>query len=65
MVSVVEVGDLDECRVATLGIVLASSDVAVCQSVLARIVDKLRAARDCHMTDHAVELLTGQNGSRK
>jgi len=61
MVSVAEIGQLDDHRLATLGIVLASKDVSVCQSVLDRILDKLRAARDCHMTDHAVELLTGQN----
>lgn len=61
MVSVAEIGAQGDCRTAVLGIVLAASDVSYCQSVLDRILDKLRVARDCHLTDHTVELLTGQS----
>jgi len=59
MVSVAEVADQDNCRVARLGIVLASSSVPHAQSSLDRIVDKLRNARDCVLADHAIELLSG------
>lgn len=60
MVSVAEVAQQDNMRVAVLGIVLAASDVGHCQSVLDRITDKLRAARDCVLADHSLEILSGQ-----
>ena len=60
MVSVAEVGALDDCRTAMLGIVMASSDLSKCMSVLDRIVDKLRVHRDCVLADHKMELLTGK-----
>jgi hypothetical protein len=59
MVSVAEVGNADNFRVAQLGIVLASSSVKQAQSVLDRVLDKLRHARDCVLQDHAQEILSG------
>jgi uncharacterized protein len=59
-VSVAEVDALDDHRTAVLGIALASGDVAHCQSVMDRIVDKLRTHRDCVLGDHRTEILTGQ-----
>ena len=59
-VSVAEVGTLDNRRLATLGITMASNDVSHCQSVLDRVVDKLRQNRDWVLNDHATEILTGR-----
>lgn len=59
-VSVAEVDMLDDHRNAVLGITMASNDVGHCQSVLARIVDRLRRDRDCVLADHATEILTGR-----
>jgi uncharacterized protein len=59
-VSVAEVDSLDDRGTAVLGIVLASNSVPHCQSVLDRIVDKLRWERDCVLGDHRTDVLTGQ-----
>lgn len=59
MVSVAETGTLDSIATATLGIVMASSDVPYCQSVLQRVLDKIRVHRDCVLNDSAIQLLTG------
>jgi uncharacterized protein YlxP (DUF503 family) len=61
-VSVAEVGTLDEHTRATLGIVMAASDVGVCQSMLDRIMDQLRQQRDCYVSDHSKQILTGMTG---
>jgi len=58
-VSVAEVGELDDCRVAVLGITMASNSVSHCQSVLDRVLDKLRTKRDCHLGKHNIQILTG------
>ncbi len=60
LVSVAEVDSLDDCRTAVLGITLASDSVRHCQSVLSRILDKLRVERDCYLSDQNVQILTGQ-----
>ena len=59
-VSVAEVGALDNHRVAVLGITMASNSVPHCQSMLDRIVDKLKTKRDCYLSDHNTQILTGQ-----
>ena len=59
-VSVAEVGSLDNSRVAVLGITMASNDVNHCQSVLDGILSKLKIHRDCVLSDHAKEILTGR-----
>lgn len=59
-VSVAEVGSLDDCRTAVLGITMASNDVNHCQSVLDGILNKLRMHRECVLSDHAKEILTGR-----
>lgn len=58
-VSVAEVGQLEDHRVAVLGIAMASNSAPYCRSVLDKIVDKLRRARDCVLSDHQVQVLTG------
>lgn len=60
MVAVAEVGSLDDPRKALMGISMVSNDVSHCQSVLDRIVDKLRLHRDCVLNDFAKEILTGR-----
>jgi uncharacterized protein len=59
-VSVAEVDSLDDHRVAILGITMASNSVPHCQSVLDRILDQLRHQRDCVLSDHNKQVLTGQ-----
>ncbi len=59
-VSVAEVDALDNQRVAVLGMTMASNSVPHCQRVLDRILKKLRAARDCVLSDQNVQILTGQ-----
>ncbi len=58
-VSVAEVDMQDSHGTAVLGIALAASDVKVAQSVLQRILQKLEDERDCVLTDHRLEILTG------
>lgn len=58
-VSVAEVGMQDDPGRAVLGVALASSSVPVCQSVLDRVLAKIRDSRDCVLTDHQQEILTG------
>jgi len=58
-VSVAEVSSQDDHRTAVIGIVMASSDVRYCQSVLDKILEKLRNHRDCVMCDHRTEILSG------
>ncbi|HEX7010401.1 MAG TPA: DUF503 domain-containing protein [Phycisphaeraceae bacterium] len=59
-VSVAEVDSLDNPRVAVLGITMASNSVPHCQSVLDRLLDKLRLGRGFVLSDHNVQILTGQ-----
>ena len=58
-VSVAEVDRMDNKQIAVLGIAMAAPDGARAQSVLNQIVKKLTAARDCVLTDHRIEILTG------
>jgi uncharacterized protein YlxP (DUF503 family) len=60
-VSVAEVDRLDDPGVAVLGITLASGSVPHCQSMLDRIVERLRLERDCVLADHSTQVLTGQD----
>ena len=59
-VSVAEVAALDNQRIAVLGITMASNSVAYCQSMLDRILNKLHTQKDCHVSDHQTQILTGQ-----
>lgn len=58
-VSVAEVATQDDWHVATLGIALAASDVKATQSTLDQVLDKIRAKRDCYISDHKLEVLSG------
>jgi uncharacterized protein len=59
MVSVAETGTLDSVQTATLGIVLAATDVSYAQSVLSTIERKIQHHRDCVLADSSVQFLTG------
>ena len=58
-VSVAEVGRQDEHRTAMLGIAAAGSSVPVCQSLLDRVLEKIRDHRGNYVADHAIEILAG------
>jgi uncharacterized protein YlxP (DUF503 family) len=59
-VSVAEVDRQDDMHTAVLGIALASSDIAHCQSVLDHVLEKIRQQRDCFVSDHQSQVITGQ-----
>ena len=59
-VSVAEVDKQDDPGRAVLGIALAASSVPSCQSVLDHVLKKLREARDCVLTDHQQEIISGR-----
>ncbi|MDX1682241.1 MAG: DUF503 domain-containing protein [Phycisphaeraceae bacterium] len=58
-VSVAEIEQQDNPRVARLGVAAVSSQVGHCQGVLERVVKKIRTTRGCVLADHATEILTG------
>ena len=59
-IAVAEVGTLDNRRTAQLGMAVVSTSVPHCQQMLDRVLEKLRTARDCVLSDHRLEILTGQ-----
>ena len=58
-VAVAEVNRLDNRQVAVLGIAMVSNQARHCRQVLDQIVHKLKTLRDCVLSDHRVEVLTG------
>lgn len=60
MVSVAEVDRQDDCSTAVLGIALAGSEVRHTQSVLDRILEKMKKGNGYYLSDHSVEILSGQ-----
>lgn len=59
-IAVAEVGALDNRRAAILGMTVASNSVPHCQHMLDGILNKIRATRDCVLSDHRLEILTGK-----
>ncbi|MFA9477211.1 DUF503 domain-containing protein [Phycisphaerales bacterium AB-hyl4] len=59
-VSVAEIDMQDVHRTAVLGIALVSTSVPHCQSMLDRVLDKVRFGRDYVLSDHQLEILSGQ-----
>jgi len=59
-VSIAEVDDLDECTVATLGAVIAGSDVPHLNSTLDHLLNTLQDWRDGTLADHQLEIFTPQ-----
>lgn len=60
MVSVAEVDSQDDMHTAMLGIAMASSDVAHCQSVLDHVLEKIKMHRGCSLSNHNSQVLSGQ-----
>jgi len=59
-VSVAEIATQDIHRTATLGMAVVSTEVPHCQSVLDGILNKIRTGRGYYLTDHRIEIITGQ-----
>lgn len=59
-VSVAEVDRHEEHARAVLGVTMASNSVPHCQSTLDKLVDSLRHGRGFVLSDHKLEILTGQ-----
>ena len=61
-VSLTEFEDLDKCTVATLGAVVAGSDIAHLNGSLDRLLNVLRGWRDASLADHHIEIFTPHRG---
>lgn len=59
-VSIAEIDDLDEWTVATLGAVMAGTDVAYMNSALDKLVNALDQERDAVLADHQLEIISPQ-----
>jgi uncharacterized protein len=57
-VSISEVDDLDSMTQATLGAVVAGSDVAHVNSTMDHLVNELNEWRDGTLTDHQLEIIS-------
>ncbi len=62
-VAVAETAKLDEHRVAQLGLAVVGNSVPHVQSVIDKALEKLKNARDCVLSDHCTEILTGERAS--
>lgn len=60
-VSVAETDAMDDMHRAVIGIAMATSSVPTAQASLDRIMDKLRAKRDCYVSRHNMQILTGSS----
>jgi uncharacterized protein len=58
--SITEFADLDTCTLATLGAVVAGSDVKHLNSTLDHLLNTLQDWRDATLTDHQMEIFTPQ-----
>jgi hypothetical protein len=59
-VSISEIEDLDQCTIATLGAVVAGSDIPHLNSTMDHLVNILSEWRDGTMTDHQLEIFSPQ-----
>lgn len=59
-VSISEIDDLDSATVATLGAVVAGSDIAHLNSTMDHLINELGEWRDGTMTDHQLEIISPQ-----
>jgi uncharacterized protein YlxP (DUF503 family) len=57
-VSLSETDDLDDCCTATLGAVMAGSDVAYINSALDNLINTLQDWRDASLADHQLEIFS-------
>lgn len=59
-VSLAEIDDLDDCTVATLGAVVAGSDIPRLNSTMDHLLNTLQDWRDGTLADHQLEIFTPQ-----
>ena len=59
-VSIAEIDDLDDCKVATLGAVVAGGEVPHLNSMLDHLLNTLQDWRDGTLADHQLEIFTPQ-----
>lgn len=57
-VSVAEVDHLDEYTVATLSVVMASTDIPYLNSSLDRLLNLVHDSRDASLADHQLEIIS-------
>lgn len=57
-VSIAEIDDLDDCTIATLGAVMAGSDVAYLNGALDKLLNALETQRDATLTAHQLEIVS-------
>ncbi|HLQ38857.1 MAG TPA: DUF503 domain-containing protein [Planctomycetota bacterium] len=57
-ISIAEIDDLDVCTLATLGAVVAGSDIPHLNSTLDHLLNTLHEWRDGTLTDHQLEIFT-------
>lgn len=57
-VSIAEIEDLDDCTVATLGAVVAGSDIPQLNSSMDHLLNALHDWKDGTLTDHQLEIFT-------
>jgi hypothetical protein len=57
-VSISEIEDLDEPTIATLGAVVAGSDIAHLNSTMDHLINELNEWRDGTLIDHQLEILS-------
>ncbi len=57
-VSISQTDDLDECTYATMGAVMAGSDIRYINSAMDKLINTLRDLRDASLSDHQLEIFT-------
>lgn len=57
-VSIAEIEDLDDATIATLGAVVAGSDIPHLNSTMDHLLNELLEWRDGTLTDHQLEILS-------
>ena len=59
-VSIAQIDDLDDCNVATLGAVMAGSDIPYINGALDKLLVVLSEDRDATLGEHQLEILSPQ-----
>ena len=59
-ISLSETDDLDNCSVATLGVVMAGSDIPYLNSALDNLINTLQDWREATLADHQLEIFSPQ-----
>ncbi|MCU0863323.1 MAG: DUF503 domain-containing protein [Planctomycetes bacterium] len=57
-VSIAEIEDLDSCTIATLGAVVAGSEIAHLNSTMDHLLNELQDWRDGTLADHQLEIIS-------